>query len=909
MQCNLNKTIMDSDIQRSLRLLESAVSTPGKGLFKTPTKSTIRKKRHDTPVLTLPEDLSHSEDFRMEVSSASVRAALDTIMDSDKTLTGQIIRSEEPWEDAGDNLHTEFFEIMQANIDSNDVLQLLSDLTTCCSDTLNVIKGLKSKVNVDFKSDSWLENERNTWRLLYILYTNRLAVETMQPEDEFQCVQYQGRSEKRCMQVLFKQNNLVRETQLVIDWLECNANERDDEALHFSDNTSAWENTYHQLKSADTIVFKSDKELVKSLHPDAPEYEDKCLHDLDLQDDKNLSKRVFIEIRCGKLKEAQKLCKDCGHPWIAALFEGWKLYHNPHYTSLDDEPEVDDFLNESLDMNMPIDQDVDYNENRDIWKSIKNKLNRKGRDNVDSEDFYQYINLKVDTKHESKLAQLEGNESRDVWKKMAWQFARNENLDLFRRASIAAYCGNLQTLIDVSNSWEDYLWAYFKVMIDIKVESEIRENVNKNYVDMPEEYWKQKMSINEAFCNLEGRVNGLAKEESTSSTYVILKHVILDQISELYKLVDELADDSNVSTHYLRFLAHLVLFFEQIGRSTSREVTQKVLEKYIRRLMEKRDTQLVAFYVSKLIPKVQLHLYSGYLENIVPNDERKAALEYGRQSGLDIFAISKQIVENIRAKPQYMGSFDNLQQKITPLDEFKISCVDWLLLYDQQRAEALIQANSLIFTFITMKKLDAAQAVFNKLPSDIVDNILSMGTTDDSVHQGIREHLSYKAYLEAQEAFSVWYQSFKSCPLPPASLCAHAQFTERVAHEHRVSQHRADVGRWRITIAQHMRTARTLLYDVLLFPGGGGWLAGATDAAYLRTICLPECALLLAHVLHESGENAEVLQLADVVASEKYGLYKVFSKEKRMEIFLKIAESSCAFLKEKKDPWGEEPII
>lgn len=45
------------------------------------------------------------------------------------------------------------------------------------------------------------------------------------------------------------------------------------------------------------------------MDPDAPHRQKKPLHDLDIEDDKTLSKKVFREIRCGKLEEAQKVNK------------------------------------------------------------------------------------------------------------------------------------------------------------------------------------------------------------------------------------------------------------------------------------------------------------------------------------------------------------------------------------------------------------------------------------------------------------------------------------------------------------------------------------------------------------------------------------------------------------------------
>lgn len=89
--------------------------------------------------------------------------------------------------------------------------------------------------------------------------------------------------------------------------MESCAADRDDKVLHFSDRTLGWENTVHQLQSAETIAFGSSREIVSEMDPDAPHRQKKPLHDLDIDDDNILSKKVFREIRCGKLDEAQKV--------------------------------------------------------------------------------------------------------------------------------------------------------------------------------------------------------------------------------------------------------------------------------------------------------------------------------------------------------------------------------------------------------------------------------------------------------------------------------------------------------------------------------------------------------------------------------------------------------------------------
>lgn len=87
------------------------------------------------------------------------------------------------------------------------------------------------------------------------------------------------------------------------------------------------------------------------------------------------------------------------------------------------------------------------------------------------------------------------------------------------------------------------------------------------------------MSLNEIFATLDASNNKTVMTEAHIPEHVIQKHLILDQIPELFKALDEYVDDGGVSTQFLRFTTHLVLFLDQIGRAHQRDLVEKVLER------------------------------------------------------------------------------------------------------------------------------------------------------------------------------------------------------------------------------------------------------------------------------------------------------------------------------------------
>lgn len=325
--------------------------------------------------------------------------------------------------------------------------------------------------------------------------------------------------------------------------------------------------------------------------------------------------------------------------------------------------------------------------------------------------------------------------------------------------------------------------------------------------------------------------------------------------------------------------------------------------RYVKILIEKHDAQLVAYYTSTLKKEQQIELYSSFLEKIVDNTERKEALKFGEDAGLDVRMISRKVSETIiNAHDDEVVSA--LQRHITEMDQTKISALDWVLFDPSQSAEAIVQSNFLVSYFLILGKLEAAKLAFGKIPTNAIDRAMS-GAEDEVpefVHKAIREHLSYKTYLDAHDSFNAWFNYYHhSKPVPPPSLSDNATFPEKVAHEHKQTQYQAEFDRWKMTVQHLAKSAKTMMYNVLLFPDGG-WLTGADNAEHLRCYCIPEMFVLLYSILSELNEHVECLQLTDILVSEKYGLYKVFTKNKLDDFLQKIiSETIDKLLEEKND--------
>lgn len=190
-----------------------------------------------------------------------------------------------------DRLHEFFLEIAQGRTNEAEMFDAIHNMIQACNEVFDDILrngGLTS----DQQLFEWLDEERNTWKLLYCLYKDRLLNQQSMDDandDEF----FLDASEKEIIEKLYKDNEVLREYQLIVDWLEqCETQRRFDKFGHFMDETVSWENTLHQLQNIDRTVFSGKKNIVKSLDPDAPHREKLPLHDLDAEDEERISKEV-----------------------------------------------------------------------------------------------------------------------------------------------------------------------------------------------------------------------------------------------------------------------------------------------------------------------------------------------------------------------------------------------------------------------------------------------------------------------------------------------------------------------------------------------------------------------------------------------------------------------------------------
>ncbi|XP_061663984.1 nuclear pore complex protein Nup107 isoform X2 [Syngnathoides biaculeatus] len=774
-------------------------------------------------------------------------------------LRSALLKDDDPGEAAATGLFPEFLASFLKH-SSSAVFELLEDYQTLCQDKVEALQPLVLRAGPNSKTAGvrWLlQQETNSWRLVSSLYRDRVQLAL---EDEMIVdAAIPSESEKMVVKQLFQHDAVVRQSQLVVDWLESIAK---DQMGDFSDNIEyyaknvCWENTLHSLKlrSKSTNVFTVP--LVTELDPDAPLRQQRPLVDLDREDDVRLLKNLFTLIRAGMTEEAQRLCTRCGQAWRAATLEGWKLYHDPNINS----------------------------------GSVE-------------------------------LQPVEGNPQRGIWKACTWRMAEEEQINRYERAIYASLSGNLKPVLAVCESWEDCVWAYFRVMVDTLVEKHLMSlGMAHEEVEMlPREYLEANWTMEKVFEELQASESKRVLEETQEHYHVIQKFIILGDLDGLLEeFGDWLTASKALPSHLLRFMSHLLLFFRSLGLTLKEDVCVDVLKAYVTLLIRDQRTDLVASYVSQLPADLATAQYAAFLETVSQPELRPLCLQLATEAGLDVAAVTKLVVETVgdREDADFTHHRQTLEIGTTKDDQKKIDVIDWLLFDPAHRAEALKQSNAIMRRFLALEKHDAAKAVFSKVPEDSMREIYCQTSplpAEDN--NAIREHLCIRAYLEAHEAFTDWFSHSSSAPKKPTPA-PEVKFTEQVANEMREKEYQAALSAWSARLDVLTEDVKERIYNVLLFVDGGWMVDNVQDSEQdaarshqmlvLRSLCLPRLSFLLLSVLQSSSRHQEALRLADIISADHHGLYKVFSKDELRRFLQKLRESSLSLLDQGLDPLGYE---
>ncbi|CAH8851745.1 unnamed protein product [Trichobilharzia szidati] len=279
--------------------------------------------------------------------------------------------------------------------------------------------------------------ERNTWSLISSIYLDRFQSEMKTGTTESSDLSNFNHSEKEIIRLLYEKDSELRETQILIDWLELLVREQIEEVAEryecLFNQTTAWENTAHLLDYLPQSEL-TKRRLVKELHPDVVTLTGNELDQKDQIDNDRYVNYLFLCLRGGDLHRAQLLCTQRHEYWRAISLEGWRPFHYSGFIE-----------SESKEMEKA------FNEDEELG---------------DSGPFYMQLTV-------------EGNPTRILYKSACWWNSENVNLRSFERAIYATLSGNLDVLTQIlPASWTDQTWAHCRALVEARVDSSLRSLLN-----------------------------------------------------------------------------------------------------------------------------------------------------------------------------------------------------------------------------------------------------------------------------------------------------------------------------------------------------------------------------------------------------------------------------------------------
>ncbi|BHF63350.1 hypothetical protein SprV_0200634200 [Sparganum proliferum] len=610
-------------------------------------------------------------------------------------------------------IHNDYYRKWKENED--DPLLMSNEFYTLDTQFAQALQNMSSRfsaVTGDQNSRLILEAiqlERSVWRLLHALYTDRIAGESSL--DDKGGVNPTYHSEKEIAGMLYKKDKELREAQIIIDWLEDRDREQIEEVAEkyeclFNEST-IWENTRHMLDTVSLSEIDARK-IIRDLYPDVVYSTDRTLAPQDASENDRYLHYLFLCIRAGDLRRAQRLCKLRGEFWRAAAMDGWRTFHCPTFTKKEaDEDKCDDAAGEDV---------------------------------------------------------VEGNPNRILSKMVSWWNAENPKINPHERAIYAALSGNLSALLQAlkSECWDDVLWAHCCAMVESRVDAGIRSLLNcgprtdtmsllgephpawgsEVGLGLPDSAWSYgSWSLLECFTKTEtvlgwspteclhkvsarmaldgdcqtsfvqptAKVSAMAaflgrssaaglgpSQSSRISDQLLLKALfyatcrglalgeftdLLDTMSSILPLLvpqpiqeilrfqithansavlSDAGPLNQLHCHVLRFMAHLVICLQHLEPELPDHQCTRILEAYIASLIAEHRLPLVAHYTACLSsPALQTQWYAAFLSGLKKPEDREQCLAYAIEAGLNLRSITRAVVRTMRYR---FGQLDQDQQ-------------------------------------------------------------------------------------------------------------------------------------------------------------------------------------------------------------------------------------------------------
>ncbi|KAK9481235.1 nuclear pore protein 84/107 [Lipomyces japonicus] len=700
--------------------------------------------------------------------------------------------------------------------------------------------------------EAW-QLEARTWTLVDILFSFRVS--PSKPSIEL----YKFTSNTVAEEQFYRQFKIARESLLVISWLQRTLTVPPTPELR----GIKWQFTRGQVKQ-DRTSFKSilglnkDNGIVKSLDPDAPLREGRSIHASDAEFDRSLFKYIFQLVQAGEFETAQRVCESTGNFTLNATMNGMVEYRNPAF-------------------------DVIVLEDDEVADNINNTTAR-------------------------------GTQRKALWRRMCLQLARSTQLDQFERALYGFLCGDLDSVLSVSDSWEAQLLAFVQHLSATQVEKFQaglgRLNIsNKDLIAFPQ---SQADNIGEILNTLSKSPSPKVQAQSQHPLRVIqggiinsmVPMIVADARLKIDNIRDEV-DESNVITdekYLLRFLAHLILFLGKINQDLG-DVNDAVavLGGYVEELTISGKGRLVPLYVSQLPEDAAIEAYSFLLADISDARERRDQFELAEKYNLDIFNSLRRTIQRVfdEHEDEYPVIESHAEIELateTVPDKRLANSLLWFV--DAKMWKDVIESsNALYLRYLLAGKVYSAKQFHAQLQNSHLYHVLS--ELDDNGHDVVDN-------VDADDDAGM--TNLDEIQVPSAKARSEFQEFEALVKgfasidewDHVYAERPADIRRdrtWKLKAKAVVDRVKLELMDLICT-----WMRSSEADVHaapdkreaihrIRVLYVPQLVFELDRVLHQAQHvhkryGTDALGLVTLVASEELELYKLMIETGRLDEYL-----------------------
>ncbi|CCJ30523.1 unnamed protein product [Pneumocystis jirovecii] len=350
-----------------------------------------------------------------------------------------------------------------------------------------------------------------------------------------------------------------------------------------------------------------------------------------------------------------------------------------------------------------------------------------------------------------------GTKRKQLWKKMCYELSKQTELDPYERALYGALCGDLQSVLEVCETWEDYLWAYcnsiceYQITMNLKQLGKIKPS---QVVIIPN---VDSISLPSILENLIHSDNELIRNDANEPMRIIQSNIITSKVDELILNLNTQLQDIKNGTSSID-ITHTNISIDQNNCNS-------LIQAYIELLAAGGKQDIVPLYVAQLPHDMSIEIYAKFLSNINDDQQRIDQLHLAAKYKLDILNSLRRTVDIVYSTALINDDiFNSFTLELVPItstpsewDLHQIRALEWMKSSDDLKYDIIYKSNIL---YRLRGKLNAAQTLNLRLSSSVLIT-KDMVESEDSPEQDKKfrhatEYLGYSSLCIGYMRYENW---------------------------------------------------------------------------------------------------------------------------------------------------------